>query len=99
MRAAVLEDDPRTGDQVFDCARRENLTGTGQSSNPRTDMDGHPADVVPHPLALTRVDTGSDLEAGLANTITDGDRAAHRAARPVSRRQESAAGRADPLPA
>src|SRR2546423_8001998 len=34
MRAAILEDDPRAGHQVFDGARGENLTRTGQSSNP-----------------------------------------------------------------
>src|SRR5256885_627731 len=34
MRAAILEDDPRAGHQVFDGARGENLTGTGQCSNP-----------------------------------------------------------------
>ncbi len=45
------------------------------------------------------MDTGSDLEAGLAKTITDGDRAAHRAGRPVERGKESVAGRADLLPA
>src|SRR2546423_3358878 len=51
MRAAVLEDDPRTGHQVFDRTRGEDLTGAGQSSNTRTDVHGKAADVVAHPLA------------------------------------------------
>src|SRR5207245_1646106 len=99
MRAAVLEDDPRTGDQVLDRARGEDLAGAGQSSDTRTDVHGKAADVVAHAFALTRVEAGSDLEAGLAEAIADRDRAADGAGRPVECREEPVAGGADLLPA
>ena len=62
MRAAVLEDDPRAGHQIFDGARGENLTGTRETSDARADVDGNPSDVVAHSLALSGVDAGSDLQ-------------------------------------
>src|SRR5256714_9068804 len=99
MRPPVLEDDPRTGHQVFDRARGEHLTGAGQSSNPRADVHGKAADVVAHPLALTGVDTCSDLEVGLEEPIADGDGAANRAGGPVEGSQEPIAGGTDLLAA
>src|SRR5260370_41642123 len=99
MRAAVLEDDPRTGHQVFDRARGQDLAGTGQPSDARADMHGKAADVVAHPLALAGVDAGSDLEPRLAEAIADGDGAADGARRPVERREEPRTGRADLLSA
>src|SRR2546423_7992606 len=92
MRAAVLEDDPRTGHQVFDRARGEHLTGAGQSSNARADMHGKAADVVAHPLALASVDTCSDLEVGFEEPIADGNSAANGAGGPVEGGQEPIAG-------
>ncbi len=99
MRAAVLEDDPRTGHQVFDRARGQDLAGTGQPSDARANMHGKAADVVAHPLALAGVDAGSDLEPGLAQAIADGDGAADGAGRPIESGEESVTGRCDLLPA
>src|SRR5438128_12682212 len=84
MRAAVLEDNPRTGHQVFDGARGEHLTCARQSGDPRANVDCKPADVVAHPLALTGVHARSDFEAGLMEAIADGDSAADGARRPVA---------------
>src|SRR2546423_484745 len=99
MRAAVLEDNPRTGHQVLDRARGEHLTGAGQSSNARADVHGKAADVVAHPLALTGVDAGSDVEVGLEEPIADGDGAADSARGPIEGGQEPIAGGADLLSA
>jgi hypothetical protein len=99
MRAAVLEDDPRTGHQVFDRARGEDLAGTGQSSDTRADVHGKAADVVAHAFALPGVNAGSDLEAGLAETVPNRNRAADCARRPVERGEEPVTGRCDLLPA
>src|ERR1700686_11157 len=52
-----------------------------------------------HPLALTSVNAGSDLEAGLAEAIADGDGASYGSGRPVEGGEESVAGGADLLPA
>src|SRR2546430_1779983 len=98
MRAAVFEDDARTGHQVFDGARGENLAGIRQSSDPRPNVHRQAADVVPHALALASVHARSDLEAGLTESIADRDGAAHGAGRPVEGGEESVAGRGDLLP-
>src|SRR5260370_12352791 len=97
MRAAVLEDDPRTGHQVFDRARGQDLAGTGQPSDARANMHGKAADVVAHPLALAGVDAGSDLEPRLAQAIADGDGAADGARRPVEPPAEPLTPPAHPL--
>ena len=99
LRAAVLEDNPRTGHQVFDGARGEDLTCACQSGDPRANVDCKPADVVAHPLALTGVHARSDFEAGLTEAIADGDSAADGARRPVEGGEESVARRGDLLAA
>src|SRR5215212_6670497 len=45
MRPAILEGDPRAGDEVGDRPRHEDLAGAGQGADPGADVHGDAGDV------------------------------------------------------
>src|SRR5438093_13033707 len=69
LRAAVLEPNPRSGDEIFDCAGHEHFPGAGEGSDARGDVDRDPADVVVHELDLAGVQADAYLQAERAGGI------------------------------
>src|SRR5919201_3168968 len=91
--AAVLEVDPRAGDEVLDGARDEHLAGLGKRRHARADVHGDAADLAVDELALTRVQPCADVQVERADAVADRARAADRPRRSVERREEAVAGR------
>src|SRR2546421_2458604 len=65
--AAVFERDLRARDEVPDGARNEDLAGLRLRRNAGADRNRDPARLLSHQLALSRVQTGTDLESERAN--------------------------------
>src|SRR5581483_11262719 len=88
MFAAVLEAQAGPGDDALHRLRDEHLAGTRHAPDPRGDVDGDAADVVPHDLDLAGVETDARLEAHALHAVHDRLAAPHRPARSVERREE-----------
>ncbi len=70
--ATINELDARSRYQRRHGTRNEDLTGTGQGRHPRTDVNGHPGDVVAPGLDLASVDPGSHINAETLQGFSDG---------------------------
>ena len=78
--AMINELDARSRYQRRHGTRNEDLTGTGQGRHPRTDVNGHPGNVVAPGLDLDSVDPGAHIDAETLQGFSDGQ--AHSMARP-----------------
>src|SRR5918912_3540752 len=97
--AALLEGDPRAGDEVAHRARDEDLTRPGQRRDPRAGVDGDPAHLPVRELALAGVEPCAELEPEAAHAVADRARGADRACGPVEGGEEAVAGGVDLAPA
>src|SRR5262249_3476276 len=61
LATTIVEAQTRTGHQVLDGIRYEHLTGAGQRSNARTNVNGYTADILAHHLAFASMETGTDF--------------------------------------
>ena len=93
--AAILERDTRARDEVLDRARRQHLTGAGDSGDPRADVHGDARVVIAAHFALARVHTRTHVDSERARAVDN--RRAQRTAqrRAVEHREETVARGAD----
>src|SRR6476619_4821739 len=71
LRAAVNERNPRSGDEILDRAGDQHLPWAGQGSDPSSDVDRDPPDVLVHDLDLPAVEPDANLQADGAGTLRD----------------------------
>src|SRR5438445_6811493 len=95
MPAAVGEAQTRAGDEIVDSARGEHLTRPGQTEDARSDVHRDPTELRADDLAFSGVHRAADLESEGARRRTDRACRAHRARRPVERREDPIAGPVD----
>jgi hypothetical protein len=95
VRAAVLELDPRAGDEILDGSRDEHLARPRSARHSRSDVDGQPGDLLPDALALAGVDPRPHLETELGNPLHDLAGTGDRPRGPVEAREEPVPGRVD----
>ena len=67
--AAILECDPRAGDEILHRARNEHLAGLRLRCDARSGVHRDPGDLSVDELTLARVQAGPDLEAELAHGL------------------------------
>src|SRR6266550_4318210 len=91
--APVDEDDPGAGDQVLDGTRHEHLARISGGRDPCARVDGNPADLVAHQLALACVKPCADLNAERPDAFADRARGPNGTGRPVEAGEEAVAGR------
>src|SRR5207244_2564737 len=91
--APVDEDDPGAGDQVLDGTRHEHLAWISGGRDPCARVDGNPADLVAHQLALACVKPCADLNAERPDAFADRARGPNGTGRPVEAGEEAVAGR------
>src|SRR6187399_2370408 len=72
MGPAVLETQIGSIEQVAGRPRHEDLSGTGESSQPRGSMDGDAARVPARHVDLAGVETGPDLDAERPDRVGHG---------------------------
>src|SRR5687768_12266551 len=95
-RAAVLELDPRSHDEVFHRARDQDLVRRSGGHDPSRQGACDPADVVAAQLHLAGVQPGPDLDAEPPpDFLADLAGAADRARRAVERREDAVSRRLD----
>ena len=71
-------------DEITDGAANQHLARAGETANARSDVNGEPPDVViGEQLKFAAVQTGANVQAELADTVANRDRAAYCAARAV----------------
>src|SRR5439155_21843707 len=80
--APVDEDDPGAGDQVLDGTRHEHLPRISGGRDPCARVDGNPADLVSHQLALACVKPCADLNAERPDARAARPRRANRTRKP-----------------
>src|SRR3954469_23103014 len=97
--ATVLEGDPRPGDQVLHRARHENLPWLRCVSDPSCDVDCDAPNLPGDPLALSRMDSGSDRDPQRLQLFGDRSGCADRPSRPLKRGEKSVSGGVDLLAA
>jgi hypothetical protein len=68
--AALLELDPRAGDEILDRARDEHLSRARERGHARTRVDRDSFQLLADELALAGVETRPDLQAQRAQCIT-----------------------------
>ena len=96
LAPAVLELDPRAGDEVAHRPGHEDLLAVGQRRDARSDVDRDPREIVAAPLALAGVDARrAPRGRGPPRASAMSSRAPDRARRAVERREEPVAGRLD----
>src|SRR5439155_14195487 len=95
VRAATLEPNSGTGDQILDRMRDQDLGGLGQRRHPGCRMHGDTTDVVADELAFAGVKAGPYLDSEGVNGVADALRTAYRARRSVEPGQNAIAGRTD----
>src|SRR3954451_21005633 len=96
--AAELEVEPRADHRAVSRAGGEDLSRLGERGHPRGDVQRHPAHVVAADLALTRVESGAQLDAQRLDTLDHCAGAAQRSRRrAVEDDQERVADRLDLL--
>src|SRR5262249_58605905 len=95
VRATVLELDARARDEVLDRLRDEHLSARREAGHAGADVHRQPGELLPHALALARVDPRADLEPQVWNALDDLAGARDRACRPVEAREEPVAGGVD----
>src|ERR1700730_6878800 len=91
MDPAILEEDARTGAEVFDGARHDNLARCRDGADARRDVDGDASDVIAVHFDLPGVNAGANLETERVQVPDDVLGAAHRARWSVKRDQEGIA--------
>src|SRR5262249_26868670 len=93
--AAVLELDPRPGDEDLDRARHEHLARLRARGDARARVHRDSGNLAVDDLALACVEAGAHVDAELANGFGNRTGTADRARRPVERREEPVARRVD----
>ena len=83
VRPSILEADPRSGDEVLDGARDEDLTGLGEGGDAGRDMDRHAPELAGDALGLAGWEPRSHLQPQAADSVPDGGRTRHRPSRSV----------------
>ena len=71
MLAAVLEYDPRAGDQILHGGGDQDLSRPGQRHDPGTDVDREAADMLPGELDLSGVQPAAQLQAQARDLLGD----------------------------
>src|SRR5439155_6121670 len=97
--AAVVEGDPRAGDEVADGPGDEHLAGRSRRGDPGADMHRDPGQVPVPPAHLARMQAAPNLEAGTVQGVTDVARAADRSRGPVEGCENAVARPADEVAA
>ncbi len=96
MLSSVREDLIGAHDEVPDGAADQHLAGAGETADARSDVNGESSDVTTgEHLKLAGVQTGAKVQAELANTVPDCDRAADRPTRAVEGSEHPIAERLD----
>src|SRR3954466_399746 len=93
--APVGELDPRPGHEILDGPRNEPLARPRERADARRDVNGDAADVVPHHLALPRVQACANTDSQLLRGVEDRPGAMDRPCRTVKRGQEPVPDRFD----
>jgi hypothetical protein len=93
--AAVAEAQAGAGHQVLHGARYQNLTGTGERGDARTNVNGNAADIVANNLALAGMQAGANLNPQRPYFFGYCAGAAHAARRTVERGENAVAGGLD----
>src|SRR5205807_549682 len=99
VRSAIVELDPRAGDQVRDRPGHEDLAGLRERAHASPDVHGDSADVAVHHLQLTSVESGADLYRQRPYGVACGGGGADRPRRAVERGEEPVAHRLHLAPA
>ena len=97
VNAAVVELDPRAGDEVLHGARDEHFTGCGRVCDASPDRNGDPGQLPVVPLALAGVEADAELQAQRAHVRNQRARALDRASWAVERGEEAVSGGVDLL--
>jgi len=88
---AIGELDARSGHEIFDGLRDEDVARSGMRSDSCADRNGDTGNLSVHDLSLAGMQTGPELESQLGNRVADGARAADRPGRAVEAREEAVA--------
>src|SRR5512133_594203 len=91
-RAAALEHESRTGDEILDGARDEDFAGLRLFGDSRADVDCDAADLAVDELAFAGEEAGADLKSEFADRFGDRAGAADGACGAVEACEESVAG-------
>jgi hypothetical protein len=97
MTAAVVEREPGSQHERWDCAGYQNLIGLCDSHDPRRDVYRDAMDIAVLHLHLTRVQSGTNVQAQIPDRVSNRARAIDRPRRAVECRQCAIAGLLDDL--
>jgi hypothetical protein len=86
--ASILELESRSGNQVTESTRYEDLAWPGRGHHSVGNMHGNPGDLLVGGLGLSGMQSGSDREAQLGDRRDDGPGGANRLGRLVKRGEE-----------
>src|SRR3990172_9572973 len=89
MGTAAPEFDARACHKILDRARDEHRAWVGERFDARTNVDRDATDVVPHHLALPRVEPGAHIDTKLVYGGGDTTGATNRSSRAVERGEEA----------
>ncbi len=92
MSAAIDEADTRAGDEVFDSAGYQHLTGLGGRSYTRSDVQSDSADLGARHFDLPSMQTSADLDTELVPSFNNIQSTANRASRSIEGGEESITG-------
>jgi hypothetical protein len=87
--AEVVEFERRSGDEIADRSRDDDVSGACRGQHTRPDVDGEAGELSVRSLALAGVDAGTELEAELARRLHDRPAARDRPRGAVERREEA----------
>src|ERR1051325_8392274 len=94
-RPAILELEPRAGNEIAHGARDEHLSRARLTGDARADVDGDAGQLVADDLAFAGVDARPDLQPDTADGVDRRSGTANRARRPVEAREEAVTGGVD----
>ena len=88
MFAAVLETESRSGHEILDGARHEDLARAGERRDAGADRDRDPDDLAVAHLAFARMETGAHVDADGLQRLAEGRGGEDRPGRAVEGREE-----------